>query len=176
MGWVGKLVAFTRRGKGVSDATADTGGGAQTAAQHFSSPGDDGAPLPGDYEAIVPQQGTGRGSAVGYVDPLNAQTAAGGEKRIYARDPKGIQVAEFWLKGDGTIAASNENFSLVAAPTGTTTINAGDAVIVADAGGQVTINGLQITKDGNMITAAGMDADKHKHAGNLGSPTGPPIL
>ena len=176
MGWVGKLVAFARRGKGVSDATADTGGGAQTSAQHFSSPGDDGAPLPGDYAAIVAQQGTGRRSAVGYVDPLNAQTAANGEKRIYARDPEGAQVAEFWLKGDGTIAASNENFSLVAAPTGTTTITAGAAVIVANASGLVTINGLQITKAGNMITAEGMDADAHKHVGNLGSPTSPPIL
>lgn len=167
MGWVGRLVAFTRRGEGVSDATTDTGGGVQTAAQHFSAPGDDGAPLPGDYLALVAQQGTGRTSAVGYVDPLNAQTAEPGEKRIYARDPDGVQVSELWMKGDGTLVWTNGPGSLFFAADGTATLN---GVIISPEGAMKVPDSLKV----NDIEVADHDhAQENDSGGNIEQDVGP---
>ena len=84
MGYVAKLLSFVREirnGANVSDAKVDRGGSDIRTVEHFSAPGDDSHPLPGDYAHTEPQAGTGRDSAVGYLDPLNEPVAGPGEKR-----------------------------------------------------------------------------------------------
>lgn len=156
MGRVTRLLSFVRGAVGgdkVSDVKADPGGGANITAQHFSSPGDDAVPLPGDYVAISAAAGSGRGSAVGYLDPLNEQKAERGEKRIYARDVEGAQVVEVWLKRDGTAIIQN---------------SAGVFTLQPD--GEFNINGARITTGGDVITASGVSLDNHPH--NQGSDSG----
>lgn len=115
MGRVGKLLSFVRALRGdakVSDVKVDRGGADNRTPQHFSDAGDDSFPLPSDYAALVDQEGTGRDSAVGYIDPKNEQKATAGDKRVYARDPTtGAQVVEVWLKSDGSATTENANGS-----------------------------------------------------------------
>jgi hypothetical protein len=118
MGSVAALLEFVRALRGestkVSDVKVDRGGGDNRTLEHFADPGDDSFPLPQDFVAAIDQEGSGRGSAVGYIDPLNEQKAEAGDKRIYARDPAtGAQVGEVWLKSDGSVTLSNDSGSMV---------------------------------------------------------------
>ena len=81
MGRIAKLLSFVREvrnGAKVSDSKVDPGGGADITAQHFAAAGDDSHPMPGDYVALNTDSGSGRESAVGYLDPLNAPKALTG--------------------------------------------------------------------------------------------------
>lgn len=146
MGRIAKLIAFLR-GSGSSEAKADTGGGSIRQADHFSNPGDDSVPIPGDYAAYVEAPQSGVFFCVGYIDPGNEQTAQPGDKRIYARTPDGAQIVELHLKNTGEAALSNENGYLTLQP-----------------GGDVIINGLRIDKNGQIITPEGVVLNTHKHA------------
>lgn len=142
MGRVSVLRSFNRAMRGLVAFTAvvvDRGGGDNRTLEHFSPPGDDSHPLPDDYVTAVEQIGTGRDSAVGYLDPSNAQKAAPGDKRIYSRTPEGELAAEVWLKNDGTIAATN---------------GAGHFTLQPD--GVVNINGVTIDPAGLITTPAGL--------------------
>jgi hypothetical protein len=104
-------------GHGV-DVTVDPGGGDLTTVSHFASSGDDAPPLGVDFTALTDASGTGSENAVGYADVLNAGKAAPGEKRIYARDAEGVVKADLWLKGDGTIIATNAGGTITLSPDG----------------------------------------------------------
>jgi hypothetical protein len=82
----------------IVEVIADTGGGTLLTLEHFDGAGEDSPPLPGDLVALDESTGQGAARAVGYADPKNAGTALAGEKRIFARDPDGTVVAEFWLR------------------------------------------------------------------------------
>lgn len=123
------------------DVKTDRGSGDNVTAQHFSSPGDDSQPLPGDYCALSGATGTGRQTAVGYRDAKNSGSAAPGEKRIYARDETGAVVCEVWLKNDGTVNVSSEA-----------------------SGKDVIINGVRIPADGSdVILPSGRSIMHHGH-------------
>lgn len=123
------------------DIKSDRGSGDNVTAQHFSSPGDDALPLPGDYNALSGASGTGRQTSVGYRDAKNQGKAAPGEKRIYARDASGVLVCEVWLKNTGEI-----NISSVAS------------------GADVIINGVRIPADGSdVILPNGRSLMHHGH-------------
>lgn len=135
MGRIGRLISFVRAqvgGTKASDVKVDRGGGDNRTPQHFSAPGDDSFPLPGDFVAIIGQAGTGRDSAVGYVDPKNLQKAASGDKRIYARSANGDEIVQLWLKNDGTAELSNSAGSMTLQPDGTQ--------ILQNANGSFTLN------------------------------------
>lgn len=153
MGRLGLLKSFQRVLRGSahgSEATVDPGGGANVAAPHFSSPGDDSFPLIGDYVVIVPGPGTGREQAVAYADPLNEPQAAAGEKRIYARDPSDGSVAvSIWLKADGSVVIDN-----------------GAGSITLGAAGTIDLNGVTIDPSGNITTSGAVDATSVVAAGN----------
>jgi hypothetical protein len=101
MGSVGHIESFDRTEPA---AKVDPGGGALVTAQHYGAPGDDAAPLPGDFAALQPCAGTGRSQALGYCDPIAAnRKAAGGERRIYGRNAQGQAVCEVWCKSDGSV-------------------------------------------------------------------------
>lgn len=142
----------------MSDVKVDTGGGANATADHYSAPGDDSHPLPGDRVALVDTQGARRRAAVAYLDTKNDQTAGPGEKRIYARDASGAAVAEVWLKSDGSIVIDN-----------------GSGTVTLKTNGDVDANGATITTTGDVTTPEGVSLRTHTHIGNLGVATGPPI-
>ena len=172
-GKLAKLLSFvrtSRNGAVVSEAKVDPGGGLNLTLEHFSTPGDDSHPLPGDYVAALPTPSAGRGIAVGYADPLNAQTAGAGERRLYARDAAGAAIVELHLLADGSATLFNALGS-----------------ITLEAGGNVVINGATIDTDGNIssptsVSAPSIVADSkeltdHDHPITSGSsspgPTGP---
>lgn len=138
MGLIAKLLSFgrvqTEEGANVSDVKIDPGGGANITAQHFGPPGDDSYPLPDDYVAVVPAGGSGTESAVGYIDTENQAQALAGEKRLYSRDANGAVKTVIWLKNDGSLVIQN-----------------GAGTIQMATGGTVTINGVTIDTNGNIV-------------------------
>ncbi len=133
MGATAVVISFERvvddNGSGVG-VKVDTGGESPVTAEHFDSCGEDSPPLPGDFAAINDAPGCGAQSISGYVDPKNAGTALGGEKRIYARDPDdGSVVAEIWIKGSGDVAVTS-----------------------IKSGGKIILNGVEIDQQGNVTT------------------------
>lgn len=165
---LGKLLSFvrgTRGGAKLSDAKLDPGGGPIVTAEHFSAPGDDAHPLPGDYVISVDIQRSGGSAVVGYLDPKNDQKAAAGEKRIYARDGNGSSIVELWLKSTGEV----------------TLINAGGHITLKPSG-EVDINGARITPAGDVISATGVSLNSHTHTqgndsgGSTEVPTSPPTV
>lgn len=123
-------------------------GGATIQPDHYGPANVDSPPMDGDYAVAVDTEGTGARADVGYLDPANAQNAAQGEFRAYARDPSSkAQVVELWLKGDGSAKLSNAS-----------------GYIELLANGSVVINGAIIGTDGNVTTAAGVSLDDHVHS------------
>lgn len=204
MGRIGQLISFVRATVGTaktSDVKVDRGGGDNRTAQHFSDPGDDSFPLPGDYPALLDQAGTGRDSAVGWVDPKNLQKSTAGDKRIYARDANGDEIVQLWLKSDGTAELSNANGSVVLRPDGGTVTTtplstfdtAADGSIAGtngngnfelQAAGDFVVNGVTIAANGAVtipasLTLASKEIAGHDHSqandsgGNTEADTGP---
>lgn len=138
---LGKLLSFIRglrNGAKISDVKVDPGGGPNVTAEHFSAPGDDGHPLPGDYVVGVSIQRSGGSAVVGYLDPKNDQKAAAGEKRIYARDSGGASIVELWLKNDGTAVLENASGSVTLAANGDITLDGPNVTI--NASSKFTVN------------------------------------
>jgi hypothetical protein len=173
-GLIGRVLSFARvvrDGSFLEDVKIKPGGRQPLTPEHTSSPGDDAPPLSSDYAVAVPTEGTGRASAVGYVDPVNEGKAAPGEKRLYSRDPNGVVQAEVHLKGDGSVEVKNSagTFLLTAAGSlqatvTTISIGNGSGAMSLDAGGTWNFNGLTITPAGDVITALGRSLDVHTHA------------
>jgi len=164
MGRLAVVLSFfrtLRNGANVSDVKVDPGGGANATAEHFSSSGDDSQPLPGDYALLVGSTGEGREEVSGYIDPLNAGTAAPGEKRIYARSTStGDVVASLWLKNTGEVVCSN----------------AAGGSFGLDAAGQFIVNGVVVDLAG-LLTATDVTAttndvtlSTHNHGGSPPTP------
>ncbi len=179
MGRIAKLLSFvrlTRNEAKVNDVKVDPGGGPNVTAEHFAAAGDDSHPLPGDYVALNTDSGSGRESAIGYLDPLNEPKAQPGDKRIYARDEDGVVIVEIWLKNTGEATVFNENGSVTLRPDGGTitttpesTFDAkADGSIKGDngsgsfelaAGGDFLVNGVTIDTSGNISTGGKLNAD-----------------
>ena len=70
-----------------------------------------------------------------------------------------------WLKNDNSISMDNgvARFSVLA--DGTTLMQNGSGSFQLQADGTFLINGLKITPDGNVITAAGINLNTHRHSG-----------
>lgn len=164
-----------RNGANVSDVKHDPGGGANETGEHFQAPNADCVPLPGDYAATVPVQRTGGEVPVGFIDPKQNQTAKPGESRVYARDASGTEVAQVYVKNDGTVETSNDNGSTTLSPDGTITAQgpvasgslAADGTITLTNGpgsfimapdGTVTINGFTILPTGAASSPVSVEA------------------
>lgn len=106
MGFVGRVVSFERTvvdGAQAPEVSVDRDGDEVVTAFHFSAPGDDAPPLPGDLVHLGEGAGAGAVDALGYQDPATAGSAAPGERRLYARSADGAVAVELWLKGDGSV-------------------------------------------------------------------------
>lgn len=178
MGRIAKIIDILlgeRNGAKVSDVKANPGGEATVQADQFNTAGDDSHPLPGDYAVFI-ELPRGGYASVGNIDPKNAQTAQRGERRIYSRNAEGIQVAEVWLKNDGTITINNDEAHVLVKPDGTiesmngaaastikpsgevdTTNGAGYYTL--QSGGIVEINNVTIDPAGNISTPQTINAD-----------------
>lgn len=168
MGMTAKVLQFVRtvrNGAKVTDVRVDTGGGALRTAEHMQPAGTDSHPLPGDFAQVDQTQGTGRFMAVGYLDPLNLQSARAGEWRAYSRDEEtGEQVAEIWAKNDGAVTANNANGSYTLNPDGAQALTNANGTIRLLADGSVNINGFIISPDGIATDSAGVVSNTHTHA------------
>lgn len=139
------------------DLKVDRGNGDNITAQQFGPAGDDAPPLKNDYSALSSAKGSGTASAVAYRDqkPENYKAKAG-EKRIYSRDASGAVIAEVYLKNDGTIEAKNKKTAVILSPTGEVSINNGSGSFIMEVGGDVVINGVRITKAGEISSPGGI--------------------
>ena len=139
-------------------------------------------------------RGAGREAITGYVDPNNESKAAAGEKRIYARDENGVEVAEIWLKNTGEATISNGNGSTTLRPDGGSAITtpastfdaAADGSIKGDNGngsfelavnGDFLVNGVTIKANGdvifpNSLVLNGKEIDDHDHDYSWTDPAG----
>ena len=179
MGRIANLLSFvrlTRNSAKISDVKVDPGGGPNITVEHFADAGDDAHPLTTDYVTLNEDSGTGRETAVGYLDPINEPKAQPGDKRIYGRDADtGAVVVEVWLKNDGTAIVSNDNGSVTLRPDGGTIVEtpestfdaAADGSITGDngngsfelqAGGDFVVNGVTIDTSGNVTSPATITA------------------
>lgn len=99
MGWQAEVLDNEPEG----DVKIDTGGGDTGIADGFAPSGDDSPPLPGDTAAGVDGVESGTRQITGFHDNENSPVADPGAKRLTARNAAGVQVAEIWIKGDGSI-------------------------------------------------------------------------
>ncbi|WJV25925.1 MULTISPECIES: Gp138 family membrane-puncturing spike protein [Pseudomonas] len=70
-----------------------------------------------------------------------------------------------WLKNDNTVSMDNGVAKFDLLPDGTTLMQNGAGMFQLLADGSFLINGLTITPDGNVITAAGVNLNLHIHSG-----------
>ncbi|WP_026145105.1 Gp138 family membrane-puncturing spike protein [Pseudomonas asplenii] len=83
-----------------------------------------------------------------------------------------------WLKNDNSILMDNGAARFNVLADGTTLMQNGAGSFRLQADGTFLINGLKITPDGNVITAAGVNLNTHRHTGvTPGSGTsGAPVI
>lgn len=115
MGWIATVLDAIRTQHGAAEVlsvTFDRGANILTG-DSFGPCGDDSPPLPTDLALTHDGPRAGSANVGGYADPLNEGEAAGGEKRIYARDADGAIVGTVWLKGDGDIEIESIHGSFI---------------------------------------------------------------
>lgn len=95
---------------------------------------------------------------------------------VRMRNKAGTQFV--WLKNDNSILMDNGAVRFSVLADGTTLMQNGAGIFQLQADGTFLINGLKITPDGNVITAAGVDLNTHRHTGvTPGSGTsGAPVI
>lgn len=168
MGFLAKVVSFARAsvaGAQTPECIVDRDGGDTVTAHHFTAPGDDAPPLPGDVAYLGDDAGAGAAQIVGYQDPATAGVALPGERRIYSRSAPGVVAVSLWLKADGTITASNPGGAVLElAPDGSARVGNALGSFAVDPAGAVT-----------WTTPLGTNgAATHTHPTPFG-PSGPPI-
>lgn len=84
------------------DVEVDQGGGLMVTAEHSGSAACEDPPLPGDEAYLLRGEGSGTWTIVGF-GRTNTPSAQPGEFRVTARNESGTQVAEFYMRRDGTI-------------------------------------------------------------------------
>lgn len=142
MGFLATVISFTRSvvaGAQAPEAKVDRGGGDSITAYHFSSPGDDSHPLPGDVVFVAEDEGSGNVQIVGYQDPKTSPVAAAGEKRIYARSAPGTVACEVSLRNDGTVVVRNTQATIELRPDGAVAVNGAQASIELGADGAASV-------------------------------------
>lgn len=164
MGFLAEVLSFTRSviaGAKAPETKVTRGGNDTLTAYHFSAPGDDSQPLPGDVAYVGIDTGQGNAQALGYQDPQTEPVAGPGEKRIYSRSGPGALAADIWLGSDGAIRIENEQASVEVKADGAIRIGNEKA-------------SFEIKADGAMILKNGFGSIELDVAGkiNLKTPTG----
>lgn len=186
MGFLASLVEFLRtndQGVPTPEVKCDNGDGDPVTAGHFTPPGTDARPLPGDVGYLGDDLGAGNAQALAWQDPVNEGVAGAGEHRTYSRASDGSIVAEVWLKADGSILvhsvlasstvelAADGSISL-ATPQASAAFGADGAIELSNA-----LGGIAIDASGNVVATTPLGtfgAGTHLHPSPFG-PTGPPM-
>lgn len=154
---IGEVLSFKRvstdESANLSEVQVDLGGGNKVTARHFSLPGDDSAPLVGEF-ALCSQVGS-EWIAYAFMDPSFAPLAAAGERVLTSRSGLGAAEAKIHLKADGSVVINDK-----------VTITA-DGAIVAQ--GDISSDG-EVTA---MAQGPGVTLSQHLHDTGVG-PTAPP--
>lgn len=168
MSRIAQVLSFDRvsdaSGEG-ADVKVDAGDVDPVTVPHFGAPGQDAAPLPGDYVALTDSSGSGAEQAVGYADVQNGGVALPGEHRIYARSEDGTTVCQVYARRDGSVLIGNDAGEFVMSPNGDVTING----VVITASGSIRAPG-EVTA---MAGASAVNLSTHIHPTGIG-PTSPP--
>ena len=125
--------------------TVSAAAGDDISVEHFSPPGIDAPPMPGDFAGTFEGTGNGEFIAAGYIDVKNAGTAEPGDVRIYSRDANGAPVAEIKLIGLGDISLESGTTMIEITAEGDVNIANASGSIVLAANGKVSINGSNLT-------------------------------
>ena len=149
MGQIAIVLDFTHSNEGVncSYVKSDSGGGINLTSENFQPSGEDSTPLPGDYVIIIPVKGTGRTSAIGYIDLNTKPCAKPGEKRIYARNEEGEVVNEIRLFNTSKVVIKNDSASITLNPNGNIEIESKKLKIIGDVKVEGGIEAKSITAD-----------------------------
>lgn len=112
----------------------------------------DSPPIVGDAVTVIQTQSTGYQVAVAARDAEPSHQAEPGEKRLYARDGTGSVSCTLWLKGNGSIVATN----------------AAGGSFELEAGGDVVINGTRFSAGGvvsnvTSLAVGGKEINNHTH-------------
>lgn len=113
--------------------------------EHFSPPGVDAPPMPGDFAGTFEGTASGEFIAAGYVDVKNAGTAEPGDVRIYSRDANRAPVAQIVVRGNGEILIESNPVIVLIGSDGTVSIGNGPGSFDMAADGTVSINGSNLT-------------------------------
>jgi hypothetical protein len=92
-------------------------------APYFGPAGVVSKPVKGDLVVLVRLAGKGEFAAVGFSDPVNAQSVALGEVKIIGRDSDGNPVSSITISGDGRILMENDNGQMELKADGQVSIN-----------------------------------------------------
>jgi hypothetical protein len=166
------------------------GGGFNITAPNFCPAGDDAQPLAGDSALAVQTERSGSFAAVGYSDASNKPKADAGEKRIYARDAEGNQVAEIWLKNTGELTILNNEMTVTLSPDGGFKAENDNGSFEIGPSGTIKIHDIEVSPSNiidsveqmlaQTVTAAkslsvnSIEVHAHTHtSGGSGNPTGP---
>lgn len=102
MARLGKVVEYLRESNTSATVRVALDASDEITATHYSAPGDDSAPLPGDWAVVI--QDEKEWLCPGFVDAVEG-SAQGGERRLYSRKSDGALAVVVYLKSDGTIEA-----------------------------------------------------------------------
>lgn len=155
----------------VDQVEVDLGGEDTLTVDYLMPAGEDSQPLPGDWVQLVKGKGTGKYSAVAYVDLSNPRDAAQGEKRMYARMPEGAVVSNIDMINNGRVQIRNENGTIVLFDTGQIDLQNANGFIRLLQDGTVNINGVTIAPDSAITGPNGLllnNRQVHDHDHNAG--------
>lgn len=123
IGFVLSVSSDTEGGEDIPICKVDMGGKDIRAVPLFNASGVDARPRAGDYVSLMAHPGGSGYAAVAFADPGNTSKAGPGEVRFVARDSNGADIAEVYLKTDGSILIENGSGSIELAADGRVTIN-----------------------------------------------------
>lgn len=146
---------------GVREVKANLGSGEIKNAQMVQPPGEDSNPIASDTAYLAPGVRSGEAVATGYVDTVNAPSAAQGEKRFYSRVAStGAVATEIHMKADG---------SVVITASADVTIN-GNLVVTGDIDGTAITASAALT--GATVDSATTSLDLHIHTPSTSTDAG----
>lgn len=167
MGLIGKISGFFRTERGgdkLSEVKANVGPSSLVTCPHFEDAGSESHPLDSDLAITVDLPNSWGHAVVGYSDVVNSKITNPGEKRIYARNAIGDIVSSFYLKNDGSGIWSNGVVEFELKANGSATIANSAGSFEMESGGDVVINGVTITKLGDVKSATGVSLNNHPHS------------
>ena len=130
----------------VNKLKVNMGGGNEAQVEIITPAGYESKPLKNDRSFVVESRRTGNYKHIGIQSGKGSNSLKDGEARVFSRDADGNIIASVTVFNDGDLLVGNANGSLL---------------LKAD--GSIDANGAVITKDGDVVSAAGISLNTHVH-------------